>query len=310
MKREKILALCVAAALLLPVAGCGGAGGDRPAASGNAAMQESGTQADSAMPSAPEAMGGGSEVYRNTDAKLIRRAELAIQTETFDQAAQALSQLTEECGGYFEQASVYGGSLRNTQASRSGEYIVRIPAEQYEHFLTQAGSLGYVTRSTESTEDVGEQYYDTEARLRTQKTKQERLLALLEQADTMEAIVALESALSDTEYQIEQLTSTLNRYDALIGYATFRISLEEVARITEQVGQSAALGQRIWAGLKASLSGLLQGGQDLLVWVSYHFFALILAAAAITGVGLLAARRVKRRGRPSAERSDRESSGK
>ena len=83
--------------------------------------------------------------------------------------------------------------------------------------------LGYITESSESSEDVGERYYDAETRLKTQRTKQERLLALLEQADTMEDIISLENALGDVEYQIEQLSSTLNRYDALISYSTFTI---------------------------------------------------------------------------------------
>lgn len=171
--------------------------------------------------------GGGqpeSSVYQNAGAKLIRRAELAIQTTQFDQAMKTLDGLVLSHDGYFESASVYGGSYRDVNANRSGEYVIRIPAEQFRAFQSSVGSLGYVTSSTESSEDVGEQYYDTEARLKTQQTKQERLQSLLEKADTMEDIISLENALSDVEYQIEQLSSTLNRYDALISYSPFHIS--------------------------------------------------------------------------------------
>ena len=65
-----------------------------------------------------------------------------------------------------------------------------------------------------SAEDVGQNYSDIELRLQTQRTKQERLLALLEKAATMEDIISLENALSETEYQIEQYTSDLKRYDS------------------------------------------------------------------------------------------------
>lgn len=98
------------------------------------------------------------------DAKLIRRAYLQVQTETFDQAVQALEKMVAECGGYFQSASVEGGSLRNQNATRWGNYTIRLPQEQFDTFLGRTGELGYVTSQSENSENVSQQYYDTEAR--------------------------------------------------------------------------------------------------------------------------------------------------
>lgn len=309
------LAACLAAVLLL--AGCGGGAaaggkgysGDMAASSvGNADMDW--PSADAA-PSEPEEIPAGeagwstqesmqdSSVYQNARAKLIRRAELDIQTEEFDQSRQALNALVSGCGGYFEQSSVYGGSYRDAYANRRGEYVVRVPAEKYAAFLSSAGELGYVTSSTESTQDVGEEYYDTEARLKTQRTKQERLLALLEQAESMEDIIALEGALSDVEFQIEMYASDLNRYDALISYATFRIYLNEVGRITQDVGETSSLGARLAAGVQSSFRSLVQGGQELLVWVSYNLFLLMILAGGAAAVVFFSSRALRRQHRRS-----------
>ena len=305
MKRRKLFAISLAAMLLLG-AGCG-------AKSANSASPSVGQPATSAGPSgdaeneywdmnmeggdflpAPEApsepgmpQGGaeGGSIYQNPRAKLIRRAELTIQTEKFDESEAALKRLTAECEGYFENASLYGGSRRDAYANRSGEYTVRVPAEKYDQFLSGTGNLGYVTNKAESSKDVGEEYFDIEARLKTQRTKQERLLALLEKAETMEDIIALESALSDVEYQIEMYSSDLRRYDALIGYSTFNVYLNEVNRVTEEVGETASLGARMAAGFQASFRNLGEGLQNFLIWVSYNVFLLVvLAAAAAAGV--------------------------
>lgn len=238
---------------------------------------------------------GGSSVYRDSGAKLIRRAELSIQTEQFDQSVKALEALTAQCDGYFENSSVYGGGRRDANAARNGEFVVRVPAEKYDQFLSSAGGLGYVTSKTESSQDVGEEYYDIEARLRTQRTKQERLLALLEKAETMEDIIALESALSDVEYQIEMYTSDLSRYDALIGFSTFRVYLSEVGRVTQEVGETASLGQRMSAGAQASFRGLVQGFQDFLVWASYNVFLLAVLAAVAVAAAVVGRRELKKR---------------
>lgn len=316
MKKQKALALCLS--MLLLCSACGGgssantAAGDTAAASAAVEYDSGGTGMDMELyaPAAPsenqsaasaaEENGTGS-VYRSSEAKLIRRAELSIQTTQFDQAVQSLQDLVEQCGGYFEQSSVYAGSYRDVNAQRSGEYVVRIPAEKYDAFLSASGNLGYVTQLTESSEDIGEQYYDTESRLRTQRTKQERLLELLEKAETMEDIISLENALSEVEYQIEQYTSTLNRYDALVGFSTFNIYLSEVSKVTEEVGETASLGSRMAAGFRSSLEGLINGSQQLLIWVSYHFITLaVLVAAAAVG-GVVGYRRWKKMRKPKEE---------
>ena len=315
MKKKKLFALCLALTLVLCSA-CGGGSAQNSAAAGDTAASSAGgmdynsggTGMDMELyePSAPQesqsaSTGEDGSVYQNAGAKLIRRAEMSIQTTQFDQAADALQALVEECGGYFENSSVYGGSYRDANARRSGEYVVRIPAEKYNEFLSATGDLGYVTQLTESSEDVGEQYYDTEARLKTQRTKQERLLALLEKAENMEDIISLESALSEVEYQIEQYTSTLNRYDALIGFSTFNIYLSEVSKVTEEVGETASLGSRMAAGFRSSVEGLVSGSRELLVWISYNFIVLAVLTVAVA-VGALVGWRQYRKKFPARKK--------
>lgn len=310
MKRTKRLVLWLAALILLASCGAKNSTGGAPASSNGGWEMETGAASDSAaaesLPMVPEETGDrqDSRVYQNAGAKLIRRAELTIQTTEFDQAAEALNQLVVDNGGYFENASVYGGSYRNASARRSGEYIVRVPADKFLDFQSSAGELGYVTSSTESSEDVGERYYDAESRLKTQRTKQERLLSLLEKEATMEDIIDLENALSDVEYQIEQLSSQLNRYDALISYATFTIQLEEVAKFTEEVGETASLGQKMAAGFAASGEGLVRGFQNFLVWVSYHIFGLAVFAVVVI-LGVTAGRRQLKKVRGRIDRQDK-----
>lgn len=256
-------------------------------------------------PDMPQENGGGGTVYQNPEAKLIRRAELSIQTEQFDQSVTALERLTDQCGGYFENASLYGGGYRDAYASRSGDYVVRVPAKNYDKFLSGTGDLGYVTSKSESSQDVGEEYYDIETRLKTQRTKQERLLALLEKAETMEDIISLESALSDVEYQIEMYSSDLRRYDALVGFSTFQIRLDEVGRVTEEVGETASLGARMAAGFQASVRGLGEGFQNFLIWTSYNIFLLVILAGAAV-VAVVVSRRALRTRREGKEQKPEE----
>lgn len=305
-KRSMVLLLALGL-LLTTAAGCGGgsatADAEAPAASAPAVKQyETADDAFVEMSYATTTSGGGSDVgsgsvYQDPNAKLIREANLRIQTTEFEQAVSKLDELVVGMGGYFQNASLRGGNYRNVNANRSGDYTIRIPAEQYDSFMAQTGDLGYVTSRNETTDNIGEQYYDTEARLKTQKTKQERLLSLLEKAENMEDIISLETALSDVEYEIERLSSTLNRYDSLVGFSTIYLTLDEVHKVSEETGVTNTLGQRMAKGFSSSVEGLIDGAQDLLVWVSYNVFGLLVAAVLVVGGASLAVKVRKKRKR-------------
>ena len=62
--------------------------------------------------------------------------------------------------------------------------------------------------------------------------EQERLLSLLEQAETMEEIIALESRLTEVRYQLESMESQLRTMDNQVSYSTVYLSIEEVEHFT------------------------------------------------------------------------------
>ena len=241
MKR-RLLASFLMVMLLLSLTACGGGSASNSAAE---ETMDFATTESMVMDEAPMEMGYSEIAVEDTveaesaagnmgavvmGQKLIRTAWLELESTEFDEAAQGLKDLTEEYGGYFENSSV----ANHKNGSRWGDYTIRVPAERFEAFLNQAGTLCHLTWQEVTQDDVSEVYYDTEGRLKTQEIKLERLQALLAKADVMEDIITLESAIAETELQIERLTGTLRKYDALVDYATVEINLEEVYELTEQ----------------------------------------------------------------------------
>lgn len=294
---KKLWAGLLAGILCLSMAACGAGSGGTKGADVEMKEMENGYSytTDAAEPGAvfdggavSESVGqsaSGGTVYQNSGVKLIRRANLTVQTTEFEKAQAALDALVIELGGYYENSELRSGSYYNQNSNRSGNYTIRIPAEKYDTFMTQVGGIGYLARKNESSEDVGEAYHDIETRLKTQRTKQERLLELLKKAQSMEDIISLENALTDVEYHIEQYTSDLNRYDGLVGFATIHLSLDEMVKIVDEPGERAGLFTRMKAGVVSSADALVTGVQDVLIWVSYNLFGLLVfAAAAAAGV--------------------------
>lgn len=288
------LALCLTAGIL---AGCGGGGysgntaeAPVPAPSAPAASAPAGDWAwDSA---ATESMAPSGEAEEKgagvQEAKRIYRADLWLETTAFDEAVTSLTALVERCGGWFEYSSQDGSGYR------SGNYTIRVPAEQFQPFLNQVGQLCHVTSQSTHTEDVSEAYYDTAGRLKTQQTKLERLQALLARAETMEDIITIESAISETEYQIENLSGTLRHYDALVDYATVSLNLQEVYRLSNVEEAPDSFAARIGSALSSGWASFVSGMENLAVGLAYSWtWLLILIVIAFAAFRIL--RRKKHR---------------
>lgn len=221
--------------------------------------------------------------------KMIYNGYMEMQTQDFDAAASGIEALVRELGGYFQQSSV---SNRGSSSYRYGSYTIRIPAAQFEAFFQRAGQLCHVTYTNTTADDVSESYYDTEARLETARIKLERLQQLLAKATSMEDIITIESAISETEWDIENLSGTLRHYDALVDYATVNVELSEVYQLSGQDKAVTTFGGRLGQSFVNGLRAVGSALEDFAVWLAYSWVWLAVIAAVI----VIVIRIVRRRG--------------
>lgn len=289
MKR-RLVSLALAALLLLPLlTACGGGVTDSTASSdGGGSYLENGWTADMESPSAsPQEEGGSGEVRTQ---KKIYTASLEAETIVFDEAARGLSQLVADLGGYFQSQSV-----SNRGAYRYGTYTIRIPAQHFSDFLLQVGDSCHVLYQTSAEEEVTDAYYDVQSRLTTQQTKLARLQELLSRAENMEDIITIESAISETELEIEQLTASLRTYDNRIDYATVDMTLSEVYRLTNEEEPVTTFGGRLSAAFQGGFRSAVNFGESLLLSLAYNWVLLLVLLAAALAAAWVLLRRKKRR---------------
>ena len=227
--------------------------------------------------------------------KLIYTAEMNLETTAFDDASKALAALVEELGGWTQNSGVrYGGS-----GYRYGDYTVRIPQEKFSTFISRAGELCHVTYTSSNVQDVSEMYFDTAGRLETQKTKLERLRTLLAKAENMEDIITIESAISDTENQIEALAGELKHYDSQVDYSTVTFSLNEVYQLSNVEQPATGFLSRLAGALASGARGFADFVQNMLVMLAYAWVWVVLVALALIAAILL---RRKHKALPKTEK--------
>lgn len=211
-------------------------------------------------------MGTLDENVQVQERKLIKTVYLYVETEEYDTLLSNLEQQVTALGGYIEYQYQYNGSnYSRSQEVRNASMEIRIPAGRLDEFVGKVGEQSNITNKEEQVEDVTLQYVDLESRKKALVTEQERLLVLLEKAETVEDIISIEQRLSEVRYELESMESQLRTMDNQIDYSTVHLNIQEVKRLTPAV-ETSLLG-RIQSGLLDSIYQIGNDIEDGFVWV-------------------------------------------
>ena len=284
MKR-RLFVCFLALTMLLSLTACGAASktaassaNSRPADTVSATEEKGYFDAETNGGYDDEGRDSGGSVLENQ--KIIYTGDINLETTAFDETVKALAALAEVKGGYLESSTVGGGS----RGYRWADYTVRVPSAQFQGFLDQAGELAHVTWRNTNLENITETYYDTAGRLQK----------LLSQAENMEDIITIESAISETEWNIEDLSGTLRHYDALVDFATINVHVSEVYKYSDTEELPENFGDRLSSAMSRGWHSFVNGMEDFAVALAYSWMWLILWAVIIAAAEVIL-RKIRRR---------------
>ena len=309
MKR-KILAGLLAACMVLAAAGCGSSSVSQ--AEYNAAVDEAGNydtesgdigydssesleySSDSDMDAADTAenssgediLSGSEQPAAESSEKIIYTADIDMETLEYSDTVKAIEDKIDSCGGIisFQQESdsnynwyIAGSSKSGT---RSMTVSVMIPAEKYKDFISGLAEAGQVTSRSMNAENITRSYNDTQVYIQSLEKENERLLAMMDQADEMEDMLAIERRISEVSTSLSQYRSQLSVMDSQIKYSTVNINITEVAEYTESNDSGLSFGSRMIRAFRNSFSTFAEFIRDFIIVIIYLLPYIILAAVA------------------------------
>ena len=282
MRKSSLFALACVSSVMLLVSGCGSsASSDYKSASRNSAEGAYATEAaaeydygmyDTAAGEAEyseeayDGNGGSTgpqvEEQQNQNRKLITTVNLTAETEDLSETIISVENKVKELGGYIESSNVYNGS-NSKYSTRDANLTIRIPASRLDEFVDSVEGNTNITRKSVTVDDVTLKYVDTESRKNSLKTEEKRLLDIMEKAETIEDIIAIEDKLADVRYELESIESQLRSYDNLVDYSTIILYVTEVAKYTPVEKESAFT--RMGNGFMESVQSIADGFVELCV---------------------------------------------
>lgn len=239
-----------------------------------------------------------SENTAKTDEKIIYTYNYSVETKTFDDFMKSVQQRVNEYGGYMESSEIQGNEEMNI--SRYANLVIRVPAEKMHSFLEMVKNNSNVTYSNSSSENVTLTYVDMQSHVEALKAEQKSLMDMLEHADTVEAIITIQSRLTDVRYELESYESQLRVYDNRINYSTLYLDVNEVDR-ESSVATKLSYGEEISQGLSDTLYGMGQGLRDFSIWLIVNLPILLVLAVIIVIIVLIVRAMMKRSERKNAD---------
>ena len=216
--------------------------------------------------------------------KIIYNADLELAVEQFSELAPKIEALAQRFGGFVASSDAHGMPGQ----PRSGLWRIRVPAARFQPLLDAIRPLGEIRRISTNSDDVSEEFYDVEARMRNKKQEESRLLKLLEdRTGKLEEVLAVEREIARVRGEVEQLEGRLRVLTDLTSLSTVTLRVEEIAAYRPE--QAATFGARLGRSFNGSLGSLVATAEALAVFIAASLpWLAVLASGLLT---VLAARR-------------------
>ncbi|MFJ7328014.1 DUF4349 domain-containing protein [Streptomyces cyaneofuscatus] len=238
-RRSRLRAALTAGALgaVLLVGGCG-AGDASDAGKGSNDLKASAEKGiadeqyapgDSAASAAPADAAKSAEDRKKAPkpgaagSHVIRTAELLVEVRSAPQAAAAARSAVEASGGLVASEN----TERIDDRHESSNLVLRVPQDSYQEVLRKLTGSGKLLSRSSNAKDVTEQVVDVESRIATQRASVKRVRELMDKAEKITDVVALEGELSSRQADLESLLAQQSSLKDRTSLATITLELTE-----------------------------------------------------------------------------------
>ncbi|MGE5472651.1 MAG: DUF4349 domain-containing protein [Ignavibacteriales bacterium] len=197
--------------------------------------------------------------------KIIKDANITLETKVIDNDFNKVVSWVEKNGGYeFSRDVNFNGEFKQIRV------VFKVPPQKLNAFIDFLASIGKLSNSSISSNDITDQYYDTAARLENLKNGRNQLLEVQKKAVTITDILKVQNELNTITGQIESLEGSIKMWDKLTGEATVNISMfeqKDPVKPTEEIKWDFSSPANIWKAMKNGFIWTINAIFSVIIWV-------------------------------------------
>ncbi len=153
---------------------------------------------------------------------IVHTAQMTLVVDDVASTVDRIANVAGELGGWVVSSD---RSSRHTGAS-----AIRVPAQLLEEALRRLETLAIDVESRAiSSQDVTDDYVDTQSRLTSLRATEQRLLSFLERANNVEDALSVQKELADLQLRIEEAEGRLNYLGQTSAFSLIEVTVKLAA---------------------------------------------------------------------------------
>ena len=149
---------------------------------------------------------------------IIRTVNMSIVVDEIQAAIDDIARIADEAGGWMVSSD---RSLKH-----AGSVSVRVPATGLDSVVETLRQLAVdVESEVSSSQDVTDEYYDLQSRLKNQRATEEALIKLLEKAEHVQYALEVQRELTNVQENIERMLGRIKLLEETSAYSLITVHL-------------------------------------------------------------------------------------
>ena len=203
------------------------------------------------------------ELVNDADgSKVQKNGSISFLVEKIDDSVESVKVINSKYSGQITNIYDYGRGN-----DRVVTITVKVPVTDFEAYYEEVRDIdGEVTYANISTTDVTEEYIDITSRLKNLKSVETQLVGILEEAENVTDILAVQKELNTVRGEIESYEQRKRYFDSQTDYSYISISFS-----IDKTGLNISEDEwKPWGEFKAALNSLvsvLKGFVNMTIWL-------------------------------------------
>lgn len=194
------------------------------------------------------------------DKKIVKTANLRLETGAYKLYNDRMRQLVKQFGGYISSEE-----QTQTDEQIENDVTIKVPVERFEECMNSLpGNDSKIITRTINSSDVTAEYIDVKSRLASRKQVMNKYLEFLKQAKNMDEMLEVQKEINEMQENIESAAGRANYLSHAAAFSTINLSYYQLIN-----GANAP--QKPSAFLKEIKNAFKNG----LAWVGTFFIAMV-----------------------------------
>lgn len=200
--------------------------------------------------------------------KLVYTCNIRLETLNYTDTIKSIKNKVSGFNGFIEYEYEYDTNYNwysdeINLGTMHMNLTIRIPSNRYDEFISSLDGDGKILSKSSNVDNITKEYYDISAVIESLKIQEARLITMLESAETIDDMIAVEKRLTEVQTQLNRYKTSLATMDMGVEYSTIELNIDEVRNYTDIKDNNTFLSRlnntlkESWKSFWSILEGLL-----------------------------------------------------